>query len=528
MDVWSSSAVPVGTLWWKAPDPRLTVIAKMTLSFRAGTLVLAEEQEPLYTAVPSAIGVAEELQHPEDFVPYKPRCDVLLVGSAWAATPCSVIPFWFRVGPLERLVYALAGRPVNAIPLSSKYLRRSPSGGEAVAVGPLSTHHPDRAGFVQAKIPARAAALEREILPPGVDLGWFNTAAVAQRMDAISAGMHMVVPWFGIAPAECACHIPAFHPQIFIPDPANPRSHRKVPLGCDTILIDIDRAKCVLTFRGTIPRDPRVGFPSHLVAVVASSVDLSFPGALEAMLAKASVRRSLEPADVEARLGRASADTPALTAPGMGARSSPHAVTTSNFPSDADGTETLLPQGGVTAPVLPFAPSPAGDRTSSAPAPSPQRAEDASERETLLPSSKAAEDADAVETHLSLPGVVAPVLPFVTRGAAEAVVGPPLAAEPPSRAIAPDAAEDDGAQVIIALETFAAIKVALWSGVALREALARHSVDPRTYHLYERRQASALGEDAARGKLERARALQSALRGARERSNPPPIDIEHL
>ena len=98
MDVFSPSAVPVGILWWNGPTRRLTVIAKMTLMPQGGALVLADEQEPLRMGIPSTLGVAEELHHPSDFVPFKPRCDVLLVGSAYVSTPQAVIAVYFRVG----------------------------------------------------------------------------------------------------------------------------------------------------------------------------------------------------------------------------------------------------------------------------------------------------------------------------------------------------------------------------------------------------------------------------------------------
>ena len=69
----------------------------------------------------------------------------------------------------------------------------------------------------------------------------------------------------------------------------------------------------------------------------------------------------------------------------------------------------------------------------------------------------------------------------------------------------------------ISLDTFAEIKVDLWTGVRLRDALAKHGIDQRTYHLHERRQTDELGDEVRQGALERTRELRAALRRARER-----------
>ncbi len=689
MDVWSPSAVPVGILRWNGPTNRLTIIAKMTLVPKAGTLVLADEQEPLRAAIPSTLGVSEELHYPGDFVPFKPRCDVLVVGSAYAQQPSSIIPVQFRVGALERRVYALAGQPSTSIPLSSRYLRLQPvSHAEEAAIGPLSVQHAHRARFADTRIPAQATGFELTTLPADFDGRFFNAAPAEQQIDPLTPGVAFVAPWRGDTQIMW---VPPMRPRIFVFDQSHESGLREMTLVCDTVWIDLDRTRCVLTFRGVV--DPRYGspFPTALVAVFASAYDAVLAGAAKAICARASVRPATEPKDVEGFVPE-----PAWPPP---SQKSPISVRSSAPPKDDDGTK-VYPQFTPRTATIPFAsktlpPDDDGPKkrfsdddepgtrilTNVVPrVPAPRsrtfhddepgtsvltNLADLMARSTTLPfvptqhepadkpSARLANDSQHAPRAAGLPFVStteapdegpgahmlpnttprAPVLPFagasrafdalsdsrIAPGAGAALpfvqvhraadttanraqpsslpgpstiipdltapatvlpfvpasrpldAWPDASATPPKPQRAPGALNsevtapqsvlpfvstepeqrpgaapiglpfvsnesitapiatapttlDTSALIRISLDTFAEIKVDLWSGVGLREALTKHGIDQRTYHLFERRHADELGDELRQGALDRTQALRAALRRARERRAPISAD----
>ncbi|MBK9261300.1 MAG: DUF2169 domain-containing protein [Polyangiaceae bacterium] len=634
MDVWSPSAVPVGILWWNGPTRRLTIIAKMTLMPKAGALVLADEQEPLRLSAPSSFDVPEELHYSSDFVPFKPRCDVLVVGSAYSPTEASIIPVHVRVGACDRRVYALAGQPSTSIPLSSLYLRREPvSSAEEVAVGPLSPHHPHRARFADARIPPRASGFERTNLPADFDGRYFNTGPIEQQTDPITPGMALVVPSRGAQ--DQTFWIPPLTPRIFLFDQTTESGLREVAMTCDTIWIDTDRERYVLTFRGVI--DPAYGgqFPSAVVAVFASIYDAVLAGAARMICSQATVRKATEPQSLEEEIAEPALPDPTIT-PSRAASfqdeegtslytiSSSKASTlpfaSTSIPRSEEAA-SMLPDAATRPPVLPFvggasalsamsdstpaqqlanvlpfvqahpAPTPAMSRPATTTAPRPRtlvpgvtvsgpalpfvqashsldaRPEsppfDTTSRSVLpfvsneprkrpstmppaesivsteydRPSAPPPQALPFVSTEHDRPSAPPPqalhALPFVSNDPKPSVLGrfdaQPLAGAPLGTAAAPSVSEpapalDTSALMRLSLDTFAEIKVDLWSGVGLREALAKHGIDQRSYHLYERRQTEELGDDVRQGALDRTRALRAALRRARERRGPISTD----
>src|SRR4051794_39483342 len=101
MDVVSLCPLPAAPLLWQRAPSRwaLTVICKATYLLEPGTAPLAPDQEPLnehedhWDDDPS-----RSLFAPSDLVPWKPRADVLLVGSAFARSGQPVRSLVARLG----------------------------------------------------------------------------------------------------------------------------------------------------------------------------------------------------------------------------------------------------------------------------------------------------------------------------------------------------------------------------------------------------------------------------------------------
>lgn len=299
MQVWSPNAVPVGILRWNGPSPRLTVIAKLTLVPKDGTLVPAQEQEPLQATVPSKLGVIRELYQSGDFVPFKKKCDFMVVGSAYTSSPSSVIPVHLRLGAHERYLFAHTGEPSTSVPLSSLYLRDdSTSNAWAVSVGPLSPLHPQRAVLVDKRIPERASDFERITLPANIDGQCFQAAPREQQVDSIVPGIALVAPFRNLE--RHTFWLPGLRPRVFRPDPANHTGLSEIAMRCDTLWIDTVRERCVLTFRGMIEPLPDPRFPTSLIAIFGYAQDAMVPGAAALFQAQAQPRPAIEPHMVEA------------------------------------------------------------------------------------------------------------------------------------------------------------------------------------------------------------------------------------
>ena len=92
----------------------LVVVAKATYTVAAdGMLVLAAEQEPLLYAdrFDGEPGLCPPIAE-QDFAPLKPRCDVVVVGKAYApgAVPSTAFDVRLTVGPIDKTIHVVGDR----------------------------------------------------------------------------------------------------------------------------------------------------------------------------------------------------------------------------------------------------------------------------------------------------------------------------------------------------------------------------------------------------------------------------------
>jgi len=298
MEVVSLSSLPVGVLFWNSPEPCLTVLTKMTLALGPNGIELAQAQAPFHPAVGSMVDCPLELHHPGDFVPRKSRCDVLVTGRAYADAPSLVIGAHVRVGSLNKRFYALASERASAIPLSMAYLRSEPSSDAGqVTVGPLSPLHPLRARFAEVAIDD-VLALRRMVLSTEFDFGFFNAAPDDQQIPSISPGMPIALHGLARDAAKLRGTLPTLWPRLYVPDERRGHGLREIPLVCDTLWIDTDRATCELTFRGTLVLGHPDRVPARLVVTLDEAFGTPDRSKIEARMVGAERHRAVTPEDL--------------------------------------------------------------------------------------------------------------------------------------------------------------------------------------------------------------------------------------
>lgn len=243
MEVASLCLLPVGVLPWNAPQPITTVIVKATFTMaRDGVAVLADPQEPLGIDQPLA-DADDELYCASDFVPLKQAVDVLMVGHARAPAPTTMIPFALSVGHRRVSWVAVSDQPTVAIPLLQRHVR-------------ADVHDPTSARRL-APAPHGVTSWARHTIPGQFDFSAFNAAIPKHRVSELMPGTTLVLE--GLLPSSPvrAVQISSLAPYIFYvpgPDPASLRAGQRVPLVCDTLWIDVDRALFTLTWRGAVER----------------------------------------------------------------------------------------------------------------------------------------------------------------------------------------------------------------------------------------------------------------------------------
>src|SRR5580698_2196322 len=140
MDVVSICPLQVGSLVWQ-PRPSLsvlTVACRATFYLLPGPARLTSTQEPVRAFDQHRDGDPERsLLCPSDLAPFKPRADVMLVGSAFAPgqAPARSLLARLAVGAIDKSieVFGAAKQPFVSMPLVA------PAG-----FGPVAAHWPGR------------------------------------------------------------------------------------------------------------------------------------------------------------------------------------------------------------------------------------------------------------------------------------------------------------------------------------------------------------------------------------------------
>lgn len=235
----------VGVVRWLDPEPTLTVIAKLTLSYYAGKdappiAAISTEQKSLTLGRAPKEGL--EAIYPSDFVPRKGAADVLLVGNAFSERATKAIHASVSIGPWSRRFVAVSENGARRIPLRERNVRDD-SGESEARVGPL-------------RLPARPGA-EIDAPPPsrpryhkeGFDYSAYNAAPPDQQCDWIAPDAPVALRGLS-ADGDRSFRLPGLKPRILVE--ARGERMADLELCCDTAWFDTDRELLVLVWRGSV------------------------------------------------------------------------------------------------------------------------------------------------------------------------------------------------------------------------------------------------------------------------------------
>jgi hypothetical protein len=292
-----------GTSIWQAQDGAwtLTVCVRGTFSLVHGReAVLADAQEPVmgdrYYKNGGGIRGAS-LYAASEIVPYKPRTDVLLVGSAFAPeqTPVDALIARITVEELDKSIGVIGDRrwafgsdglepgapiPFRSMPLRYERAARAldnpvgfdlaaapvlgelalpnleavddaPDPRHTLGFGPVSPSAATRRALLQPDGLAWVADGGKGPVPRGFDFAFCNAAPRDQQIDLLRQSSTIVLENLHREHARFVAKLPHVRPRAFLVSRDAERS-LEVALRCDTLWIDTDRSLMTLSWRGVV------------------------------------------------------------------------------------------------------------------------------------------------------------------------------------------------------------------------------------------------------------------------------------
>jgi hypothetical protein len=619
VEIFSACPFAVSMLPWEPAPGRhsVSVCVKATFVLAPGAATIAPLQE--------AVGADRSeggLAGAGDLVPFKPRAEVLLVGHAYApgGAPIDALIARARVGPFRKSL-SITGdrtwvpsfdglRPSVAVPFRRMPLRYdlavrtgenlggvdiisqgaelgralaniaaiADQGGETPGFGPLPLGwRAHRSGLGDDALAwASRVALAEGPPPAGFDFHVFNAAPSEQQLDEIPPGVEIVLESLSPEHPRLETRLPKIRVALFRRAAPGERA-AELPVRCDTLWIDTDRALAFAIWRGAVPlsgpeeaaagtlvvvatgEDDRIGardvdrLLDRLDATVATYIDATAAfAAAHAADAPAEPAPESAPEEVgEEVLGPASS---APAPPAAAAQPAEPEDEPTPPPEEGRGSRTTLAPpamdpGAVEA--LPFRPPPALPFGWAQPAPEPLADADVVDADddaeatpprgypavALLLAPPPADLAPAPEARrpsTSPPPPLAPPPhapfpsgPFGTMRPDPPTAPPPAAApvharglrpaEPgsaPEPPVIPAAAPEPS--LPLAMDVYCAIKAeGFRTGAKVRDVLGKHGVDEAVFRAHEEQQAARIEAEAMEGRADRAIALLDALRAAR-------------
>jgi hypothetical protein len=235
----------VGALAWWAPEACLTLVVKAAYSYASGKALEPLEDHPL----PSRERASDEpdregeLARPDDWAPFKPAIDVLLVGHAYTTgAPTTRIDARVALGSVARSVVVVSQAPSDRIPLAPRHLRDIDGIGPTDPVGPIRP---------------TSARPETLVHDEEFDYAAYAWASPLQRSAPLEAGARLVLE--GLSPkGRVDLALPAATPRVLVAWAGH--GDLEIAANLDTVLVDTDRQRVELTWRGVVdrPRDSRI------------------------------------------------------------------------------------------------------------------------------------------------------------------------------------------------------------------------------------------------------------------------------
>ena len=292
-----------GTSIWQAHDGAwtLTACVRGTFSLVHGReAVLADAQEPVVGDqfhATSAGSRGRSLYAASELVPYKPRADVILVGSAFAPeqTPVDALIARVTIEELDKSIGVIGDRrwspgpdglepsapvPFRSMPLRYERAARAPDNpvgfdlagaptlgelalpnleavddapetGQTLGFGPVHPAAVTRRGLLNPEALAWVNEGEKGPMPKGFDFAFYNAAPREQQIDLLRHSASIVLTNLHREHERFVARLPHVRPRAFLVSADAERSI-EIALRCDTLWIDTDRAVMTLSWRGLL------------------------------------------------------------------------------------------------------------------------------------------------------------------------------------------------------------------------------------------------------------------------------------
>lgn len=301
MDLRSLCPLPSALVRFRPRDGQLamSVVCKATYRLEPGTASLHTEQEPLHARQKHyQDDPAQSIERPNDMIPFKPRAEVLVVGSAFVprGQTARVLSARIVVGDLDKGVdvhgprtLGLDGNVREGAGWSSMPLRYERAAGgpdtwnpigvntnwdqvygtralpqivprghfspnpfaplPPIGLGPLSSQWPLR----RDKLGARANSfseetIESQVLGNDFDAHFFQCAPPDQWLENIRPDERIVLENLHVQHPRLVTSLPGLLPAVFLSVPGY--APMQIPMRPDTLLIDTDRGIATVTYRG--------------------------------------------------------------------------------------------------------------------------------------------------------------------------------------------------------------------------------------------------------------------------------------
>ena len=237
MDLMTSQPFVAGALRWQdAPDAwTMTVVVKLTLNLRPGTMTVAREPEPIRERdLRRASDPEGRVNAPCDLAPFKAGAEVVVVGHAPSGGH----------GSLGRLAVGAVDKVVEITGKSDMLL--------GAELGPMETRWPLRA---DKKAPVTMTFVPTPVIeaPFGMDVerDHFHTAPADQQLGEIRPDETVVLENLHPKLRHLSTRLPGIRPRARVEiDGLTPW---EINLTADTLWIDTDRSLATLLFRGQLP-----------------------------------------------------------------------------------------------------------------------------------------------------------------------------------------------------------------------------------------------------------------------------------
>lgn len=277
---------------------RLTICVKGTfvLTHRADATI-APQQDSVHGDISWDHNPQASLFAPSDFVPFKPKIDVIFSGRAFAPKGEPVdtltsrlqvghlrkslriagprvwmdgtaglgpsVPERFTTAPLRYELAAMTGENLSGIqqvgsagwPLPRIEAVDAPPGSlYTPGFGPLPVRwRAERQALDEAGLTfVRRMRSQHAVAPENFPFSVFNCAPHEQQLDEIEPAPTIVLEHLGRKMARLESRLPTIRPRVFVKRPGS-SSTEEVDMRLDTIFIDGVRVVAVLSWRGSIP-----------------------------------------------------------------------------------------------------------------------------------------------------------------------------------------------------------------------------------------------------------------------------------